>query len=47
MEYTKLRQAAEGWWKQIFFFRFAPFENFMMKLLYEYVDEYKAKGSMS
>ena len=27
-----------------FFFRFAPFENFMMKLLYEYVDEYKAKG---
>ena len=34
---TKLRQAAEGW-KQIFF-RFAPFENFMMKLLYEYVDE--------
>ena len=24
MEYTKLRQAAEGWWKQIFFFALLP-----------------------
>ena len=34
-------EAKAGSWglEADFFFRFAPFENFMMKLLYEYVDE--------